>query len=114
MDTIGKLISGSMLRNMVDSIPGMSEDTLMQLRQDNFYPNSIPIIIFRNMLRLLAIDIIEAEPAMYATFDILEEKKMEWRKKQKGMLINTRQDLWENKESMGKYISRLKELMNEK
>jgi hypothetical protein len=103
--TLGRLISDSMISNRVHSIPDVSSDLLEKIKTDSYYPNSIPVYTFRNMLRLLALNISEAEPAMYRTFELLEAKKSAVR-------LNTRNDLWENKEALGKYIARLKELLS--
>jgi hypothetical protein len=106
---IGKLISGKMMENHVASIPGISDKILIELKQDNFWPNSIPIVLFRNMLRLLDISFNDAKKSIYLTASILEEKK---RKDREGKSnYETRSDLWECKKAVDIYVNRLEELM---
>ena len=110
--TLGTLISRKMEENLVRSLPDISPETTIEIKADNFYPNSIPIILLRNAFRLLSIEIEEGVPAMWETFKRLKKRKAEERSKNTtALLFDTKRDLWENKESMGKYISRLEELM---
>jgi hypothetical protein len=106
--SFGKLITVNML--MYDKgaawFPEFPEDVLEQLKADSFWPNSVPIIVFKNMLRHLGIGFAEAEKAIWVTYEILEKKKPAKR-------LYTKSDLWECKEALAKYLSRLKELMTE-
>lgn len=107
--TLGKLISGSMTHNLVSSVPDIPADIFEQLKNDNFWPNSIPIYCFRNMMRLLNISILSVVPAIYETVKILEDKKKS--ESEPNFRIDTRSDLWECKEAVDKYVSRLLELI---
>lgn len=107
--TLGKLISGSMIRNHVSNVPDIPADIFEQLKNDNFWPNSIPIYCFRNMMRLLNISILSVVPAIYETVKILEEKKKT--ESEPNFRIDTRSDLWECKEAVDRYVSRLSELI---
>lgn len=109
--TLGQLIVESMKNNLVGSVPDIPADIFEQLKADNFYPNSIPIIIFRNMLRLLNITIEEATPAIYKTFEICEEKKNKDREGKRFTEINWKEDLWKCEAAIDKYVDRLIELM---
>lgn len=107
--TLGKLISDSITMNRVGNVPDIPADIFEQLKNDNFWPNSIPIYCFRNMMRLLNISILSVVPAIYETVKILEEKKKT--ESEPNFRIDTRSDLWECKEAVDKYISRLSELI---
>lgn len=102
-ETIGQLVKRKMNSELVKSIPGIKSETLEAFINDKFWPNSIPIMLFRNMLRLLNIDFDTAKEAIYITLPILP--KSSTRK-------NTRPELWECKEAVDKYVIRLKELLN--
>ena len=106
--TLGKLISGSMIRNHVSNVPDIPADIFTELKADNFWPNSVPIIAFRNMMRLLNLSLISVVPAIYETVKILEEKKKT--ESETNFRIDTRSDLWECKEAVDKYVKRLTEL----
>lgn len=107
--SLGKLISDSMVANRVRTIPDMPEDVLLLLKADGYNPNSIPVYTMRNMLRLLAIDVNAAIKAMNLTLE------MYLKKKESGELEKSHPwaVLWENPEALTKYTDRLKELMPE-
>jgi hypothetical protein len=106
--TVGELVRQKMEKSIVDSIPGIKDDTLTHILYDAIYPNSIPIILFRNMVRLLDISFPQVVAAMWVTFDKLEESK-----RKAPQRFDTRSDLWECKEALQKYINRLWELLND-
>jgi hypothetical protein len=106
--TVGELVKQKMEKSIVDSIPGIKDDTLTHILYDAIYPNSIPIILFRNMVRLLDISFPQVVAAMWVTFDKLEESK-----RKAPQRFDTRSDLWECKEALQKYINRLWELLND-
>lgn len=105
--TLGKLIVSKMNSELVDNIPSIPDDIFIELKADRFWPNSVPIITFRNMLRLLGIGVDEAVTAIYATYKLLIEAK----RKEPVSLRGMRKDLWQCKEALDKYVTRLRELM---
>jgi hypothetical protein len=110
--TFGALIKNAMKDNLVSTVPDISTETLNDLLNDNYYPNSVPIKTLRNMLRLLNIPIENAVPAIYHTFELLQLQKEESRKEKRFYEINWKEDLWKCDEALDKYINRLIELMS--
>lgn len=110
--TIGKLISDAIHLHELDPVTIDKElkllGTLIPLMQDKFYPNSIPIILFKNLLLSLHIPFTEAKIAMYKTLEVLKNNEPEFDKQD--YKKRQAQALWENEESLTKYIDRLEEL----
>ena len=112
--TIGQLFTEAIKTN------GMNIETLerqfnvtpgliQQIMNDEFYTNSVPIIIFKNMVLLLNINKEDVYSAMIPTFRFILSKETEESIKKK----DPNYMLWENEESVLKYTDRLKEILSE-
>lgn len=112
--TIGQLFTEAIKTN------GMNIETLerqfnvtpgliQQIMNDEFYTNSVPIIIFKNMVLLLNINKEDVYNAMIPTFRFILSKETEESIKKK----DPNYMLWENEESVLKYTDRLREILSE-
>lgn len=112
METIGKLITEAirlheLQPDVVERVLDFPTGILKKIMDDEYYTNSIPVILFKNLLLSLHIPFSKAEAAMIPTFKVILEKETpeSLKKKPAGYL------LWENEESVMKYTKHLKELM---
>lgn len=110
--TVGRIISQKLLLNNLKAKPigyqsKIPIDSMRGLINDKIYTNSIPVVLFKNLLDILHIDYDAILPAMFATFKHLKatETKEDIKQKPHGYM------LWENEESLTKYANHLKELM---
>lgn len=101
--TIGELVDMRMRAQGIDSIPGIPNSIMSKLVKNEYWPNSIPIILFRDMLLILSISFEEASDSIYESLESLPSSSTKW---------DTRPELWECKEAVDKYIKRLKNLLN--
>ena len=111
-DTVGEILKRQMKLHelkvsVVDKEIGLLNN-LQKLMDDEFYTNSIPVLLFRNLLVSLHICFDEIEPLMIPTFrKILSKETPETIKKKKSGYM-----LWECEEAVIKYTNHLKELMS--
>lgn len=101
------------------------------LLDDNIYTNNVPIVLFRNLLSYLSISFSTAERGIRKTFELLQSKFSSdsssyglhpafrsgmFMSKPESMLpyakVTDGKELYENKEAIDKYLSRLSELLN--
>ncbi len=87
---------------------GLSVEVIDALLLDAIYPNEIPIRLLQRALDFLSIPYDVARIGIMGTFDLMEAKKSRGEYKSEKRYA----ELWENKESIGKYSARLEELMN--
>lgn len=111
MRTIGELLKNSMeVSNLdiytIESNIKLPHGILSNLLNDNYYTNSVPIILFRDLILFLNISIEDIKEAMIPTFRLIVSKETLLTIKNK----SSNYLLWENEESVNKYSSRLEEL----
>lgn len=106
-------------------------EVLNELKRDSIYTNNVPIIFLKNLLSILNIPFSTAEAAIKKTFEMLQRQdsikqndcsvfSLAYRKgyynSRESMNRNTSKsdgkELFENKESLEKYLKRLSELMS--
>ncbi|MBC8052159.1 MAG: hypothetical protein H7Y13_03775 [Sphingobacteriaceae bacterium] len=103
---------------------------IASLLSDSIYTNNVPIVILKNLLNVLKINFEAAEKSIRKTFEILQSRDVDTALisglnpiYRKGLFIsketlssvsnrNEGKELYENKESMEKYLNRLEELLN--
>ena len=104
-------------------------EMLKEVQTDKVFPNNIPVMLLKGLLRKLEISIAPAKTAIVKTFESLKRSEMmdiatqsaqvSFRRKnqdsrnfyvKKGSKSDGR-ELYENKDALDKYISRLEELM---
>jgi hypothetical protein len=103
---------------------------LDELKQDKLYPNSIPVLAMKDLLNTLGIAFRQAKQAMLKTYELIKmnvnitgkacEGQVSYRKgneeEDTGMRVKNRSDgggLFENRESLEKYLAMLEEEMSE-
>lgn len=110
--TVGKIISDAIALH--ELIPAAVEKELhfpksviLELMNDGIYTNTVPVVLFKNLLISLHIPFAKIESVILPTFKILVSKETSEsiKKKPQGYL------LWENEESLMKYTNKLKDLM---
>ena len=140
LETVLEQVSlGVMLKDAMDTY-NFSKETLAaetslpihvvgDLLADQIYPNNVPIMLLRDLLTRLHITFASAESAILATFSKLQDYVREpvfqvsspiYRKRHfltKGVQASGApkrdgKELYENKEALDKYLSRLKELLS--
>lgn len=107
--TLGLLISAAIgiEMNLDESKKEITSDVWDQLSKDNFCPNSIPIHYMKRLILKLRIPFWMAAEAIkysFSTYAINNPIPLQGDQKR---------HLWENEESITKYIVRLQELINE-
>lgn len=100
--------------------------TFSELKNDEVFPNNIPILLLRNLLKQLNISYNAAEQAIVKTFDIMKNRDFvssyisqpSFRKSQSSsrdslmkIYKTDGRELFENEEALNKYLLKLKELM---
>lgn len=132
--TLGEILT-SKLKELKLQPEQLSQETLLplpvvhQLLQDKIYTNNVPIMFFRNLLKQLGLSFQQAEVAIRKTFNLLQEETTihntthglnpAFRKGQHIIGVSTganiskgdHRELYENKEALDKYLSRLNELL---
>jgi hypothetical protein len=110
---------------------GLPLKIIQELKSDSVYTNNVPIVLFKNLLSLLNISFKAAEQSVRKTFEILQSnsslkqealsvfspafRKGNYKSGEslsRSMLKTDGKELFENKESLDKYLFRLNELMN--
>ena len=101
------------------------------LRNDAIYTNNVPIVLFKNLLSVLNLSFTSVEAAIRKTFEVLQSQVAAKHNNLSGFSPAFRKgyytsretfsknspksdgkELFENKEALEKYLTRLKELMN--
>jgi hypothetical protein len=135
--SLGELIRGGIKRaklteaNLAKTtrIPG---HVLKQLKADSIMPQSVPALLLRDLLNQLQLSFDVAEKAIRKTFTLIQKTEWDqlkaspvrvWARRpgeNKGKVLvnkaaadNAGRELYENKESLTKYLSQLKDLMAE-
>lgn len=111
--TIGQLLTEAFTMNelkaeVVEIELGFPSGMITKLMNDDYYTNSVPVVLFKNLILSLHIRPSEVYKAMIPTFNaVLSKETTETiKKKPHGY------QLWENKESVIKYTEHLKQLIN--
>lgn len=109
--TIGQLITEAIIKHELNPFTiqeelNLPDGILRKLMDDEYYTNSVPVKLFRNLIVSLHIPISEIEAAMIPTFKIVLSKETpeSIKKKPSGYA------LWENEESVIKYLNHFKQL----
>jgi len=116
-ETIGKIITNAMNKHELNHIIVDRElklhGHLIDLMNDDCYTNTVPVVLFKNLLVSLYIPFETIEAAMLPTFKLVQSKKDSPanRKKIAVGYIKISNRLWANEESLMKYTSKLKEIM---
>lgn len=110
-ETIGSIITDAI--NLFEFEPsflgkkiGLTEGTVRKLMNNEIYTNNVPVRLFCNLVLVLHIPISKIESAMLHTFRLLVSKETPESIKKKPVHYQ----LWENEESVIKYLTRLKEI----
>lgn len=98
----GMLLSEAMREHNVEEIPNFSKIILKEVLADNYYPNSIPVMYLRDIIKHFKIDLHKAILGLRITFNMLLIKQPR---------ENAHEFLWKNKESLQKYIDILIKLL---
>lgn len=115
VETIGSVISEVIRLHdlspaLLDSKFRLTNGTVQKLMSDEIYTNNIPIRLFCNLVLSLHIPISKIEATMLHTFRVLLSKETPESIKKKPIHYQ----LWENEESVIKYLTRLKEIYGHK
>ncbi|MGB4770395.1 MAG: hypothetical protein WBP58_03005 [Chitinophagaceae bacterium] len=104
----------------------LSEERINQLKNDEIYPNSVPVVLLNDFLKKLKISFDLAEKGILKTFDVVRQRlhvptvacRPVFRRTSlrddhdiSGSLRKTKTDLYENKEALFNYLAKLEELM---
>ena len=91
----------------VEKVLDFPKGYIRKIMNDEVYTNSIPVVLFKNLLVSLHIRFWEIAPAFIPTYKLLKSKetKEDLKKKPYGYM------LWENEEALYKYTLHLNELM---
>lgn len=107
----------------------LSEERINQLKNDEIYPNSIPVVLLKDLLEKLKISFRLAEKGILKTFEVVRQRlhvpavacRPVFRRASSkedidmsGALRKTKTDLYENKEALFNYLNKLEELMTKK
>jgi hypothetical protein len=107
----------------------LSEERIIQLRNDEIYPNSVPVVLLSDFLDKLKISFRLAEKGILKTFEVVRQRlhvptvacrpvfRRASSKEENDMgevLRKTKTDLYENKEALFNYLNKLEELMTKK
>lgn len=110
--TVGEIISEAIRLHELNPVNiekqlGFPINSITGIMNNECYTNTIPVVLFKNLLISLHISFEKIEPAILRTFELIKSKETSEsiNKNPAGHL------LWENKESLTKYINKLKDLM---
>ncbi|GAB2972367.1 hypothetical protein [Mucilaginibacter agri] len=134
--SLGQLIQDKMQQAAIseESLAETSNlpvDMVKEITEDKIYANNIPVVILKDLLKVLKISFEKAERAIHKTYDILQQQNLEksnfsafnpsFRKSvyiSKDMISDIApktdgKELFENKLAMEKYLNRLRQLLSE-
>lgn len=106
--TVGRLLTDAINLheldvNTVEKEMDLPNGILTKLMNDEFYTNSIPVVLFKNLIVSLHIPIKKVIDAMIPTFKLLQSKETPKSIKEKPMGYM----LWENEDALKKYTDKL-------
>ena len=111
--TIGQLLTDAITLNelkaeVIERELGFHAGIITKMMNDEFYTNSVPVVLFKNLILSLHIKPSEVYKAMIPTHKIVlaKETPETIRRKRHGY------QLWENEESVNKYTEHLKKLIS--
>ena len=111
--TIGQLLTEAITLNelkaeVIERELGFPDGIITKLMIDEFYTNSVPVVLFKNLILSLHIKPSEVYKAMIPTHKVViaKETPETINKKPHGY------QLWENEESVNKYTEHLKKLIS--
>jgi len=111
--TIGQLLTEAITLNelkseVIEQELGFPSGIITKLMNDEYYTNSVPVVLFKNLILSLHIKPSEVYKAMTPTHKIViaKETPETIKKKPHGY------QLWENEESVNKYTEHLKKLIS--
>lgn len=110
--TIGQLLTDAFTLNelkaeVVENELGFPAGMITSLMNDNYYTNSVPVVLFKNLILSLHIRPSDVYKAMIPTFNAVRAKETPEKIKKKPHGYQ----LWENKEAVKKYTAHLKKLI---
>jgi|SRR5450432_1301115 len=133
--SLGQLINEAILSNKTKENT-LAEETklpvniLKSLREDSIFPNNVPVLILKGLLNKLNISFQAVERAIWKTFEMMQKREylslnggsagQSFRKatpdakehQGKRGLKSDGRELFENRESLEKYMTKLNELMH--
>ena len=107
----------------------LSAERIDQLKNDEIYPNSVPVVLLNDLLDRLRISFHLAEKGIFKTFEVVRQRllvpaiacKPVFRRASSRedsdvgrALRKSKADLYENKEALFNYLNKLEELMTKK
>ena len=111
--TIGQLLTEAITLNelkaeVIERELGFPDGIITKLMNDEFYTNSVPVVLLKNLILSLHIKPSDVYRAMIPTHKIViaKETPETIKKKPHGY------PLWENEESVNKYTEHLKKLIS--
>ena len=111
--TIGQLLTQAITLNelkaeVIERELGFQAGIITKLMSDEYYTNSVPVVLLKNLILSLHIKPSEVYKAMIPTHKIIiaKETPETIRRKPHGY------QLWENEESVNKYTEHLKKLIS--
>lgn len=126
---VEKLHSMAIPTNLLVEEVKLSEERIDQLKNDEIYPNSVPVVLLKDFLEKLKISFHLAEKGILKTFEVVRQRlnvpavacRPVFRRASSredddmgGALRKTKTDLYENKEALFNYLNKLEELMTKK
>ena len=133
--SLGQLISDSIeLKSLSDDDVAIQTNLpvniIEELKTDAIFPNNIPVILFKDLLKILDISFQTAEHAVWKTFDIIKNRaflsRQDFKQAQPAFRHNQNsshesfikinsisdgRELFENEDSLKKYLQKLDTLM---
>ena len=130
--SLGQLINQAIVSNKLSEEEVVKQSqlplkTFSELKTDSIFPNNIPILLLRNLLKQLNISYKVAEQAIFKSFDTMKNREFiascvsqpTFRRSQTNtrdsfLKVNHKADgreLFENEEALKKYLLKLEELM---
>ncbi len=127
-----KMSEGSIVDEILASKTNLPVEVIEDLKADSIYTNNIPVVLLKDLLLFLNISFKSAEQSILKTFDMLQSQ-IEFKSNEssvfkpayrKGYHASKEATIWnapksdgkelfENKESLDKYLQRLNELIKE-
>jgi hypothetical protein len=131
--SLGELISQAITTENIPDLDlaaqtGLTLNSVKELREDAVFPNNIPVLLFQRFLERLHISFQSVEQSIWKTFEILKRKDFidscpgyVLARKSRGEIKDGLQnrkasgrEFHQDKESLEKYLIKLKELMEKK
>ena len=111
-NTIGKIITEAITLHELDPITlekklNFPIGIITKLMNDEIYVNSVPVVLFKNLLLSLHIPFTKIEPLIISTFNLIKSKETP----ETIMRKELGYALWENEEALSKYTNHLKTII---